>query len=186
MKHYAYQSPFRMVDEEGNNYKLIIEQDDISENPREWSNLATMICFYKRYDLGDKHNYDGVHEMLEDLAEEIGLEYEGKNTPDLMTELSPYYCIKPLYLYDHSGITISTSDGHPYNDRWDAGCIGFAYISKEKAIANSVDVKENWQKYASKCIDSEVQTYDQYLTGEVYGYKLEKEVTIEEKCPHWR
>ena len=214
MKHHAYESPFKMVDEEGNKYKLIVEQDDIAENPREWDNLSTMICFHRRYDLGDKHNYDDVHEMLEDLAESVGINYEDKNTYDLMTALSPYYCIKPLHLYDHSGITISTSNTYPYNDRWDAGCVGFVYISKDVALKELVEyvldekgerikvehkhdngtitysyqtrplTNKTWYNRASECIDNEVKVYDQYLTGDVYGYKLKKEITVEEKCPH--
>jgi hypothetical protein len=43
---------------------------------------------------------------------------------------------------------------------------------------------ETWRARAREVIDAEVETYDQYLRGDVYGYILEKEVTVEEKCPH--
>jgi hypothetical protein len=215
MKHYAYNSPFNMVDKVGNKYKLTVERDDMPESPREWDNLITMVCWHGRYNLGDKHQYDTVHDMLEDLAYQAGIEYnEDINTPDLMTKLAPYYLIKPLYLYDHSGITMSTSDEYPYNDRWDAGCVGYAYVSKADVFNNLVEyvldengdrikiehkhenspstysyqttpvTEETWRKRASEAIDNEVQTYDLYLRGDVYGYKLEKEVTVEERCPH--
>lgn len=215
MKHYAYNSPFDMVDKDGNKYKLTVEQEDYAESPREWSNLATMVCWHRRYNLGDKHQYNDMHEMLEDLADKAGVEYdEDINSPNLMTKLAPYYLIKPLYLYDHSGITMSTSDGYPYNDRWDAGVVGFAYISKNDVFNNCVEyvfddngerikiehkhdngqstysfkttpiTEENWRRRASEVIDNEVEVYDMYLRGDVYGYMLEKEVIIEEKCPH--
>lgn len=215
MKHYAYNSPFNMVDKDGNKYKLTVERDDMPESPREWDNLTTMVCWHRRYSLGDKHHFDTVNDMLEDLAYQSGVQYdEDINTPDLMTKLSPYYLIKPLYLYDHSGITMSTSDGYPYNDRWDAGCVGYVYISKEDVFNNLVEyvldengerikvehkhengqstysykttpiTEENWRKRASECIDDEVKIYDLYLRGDVYGYILEKEVVVEEKCPH--
>ena len=215
MKHYAYQSPFNMVDKDGNKYKLTVEQDDIATDPREWNNLSTMVCWHRRYNLGDKHSFEDMHEMLEDLAYQAGIEYdEDINSPNLMTKLSPYYLIKPLYLYDHSGISMSTSDGYPYNDRWDAGVVGFAYISKADVFNNLVEyvldengerikiehkhengpstyshktrpiTEETWRRRASEAIDNEVATYDMYLRGEVYGYKLEKEVTVEEKCSH--
>lgn len=215
MKHYAYQSPFNMVDKVGNRYKLTVEQDEIATDPREWDNLTTMVCWHRRYNLGDEHRFADVHEMLEDLAYQAGIEYdEDINSPDLMTKLAPYYLIKPLYLYDHSGISMSTSDGYPYNDRWDAGCVGFAYISKADVFNNLVEyvldengehikiehkhengpstysykttpiTEETWRRRASEAIDNEVTIYDMYLRGEVYGYKLEKEVTVEEKCPH--
>lgn len=215
MKHYAYNSPFNMVDKDGNKYKLTVEQDEMCDSPREWDTLTTMVCWHRRYNLGDKHHFDTVHDMLEDLASQANIEYdEDINTPDLMTKLAPYYLIKPLYLYDHSGITMSTSDGYPYNDRWDAGVVGYAYISKADVLKYLVEYvldengerikiehkhenspstysyktqpisEENWRKRASEHIDIEVETYDKYLRGEVYGYKLEKEVVVEEKCPH--
>lgn len=215
MKHYAYNSPFNMVDKDGNKYKLTVEQDEMCDSPREWDTLTTMVCWHRRYNLGDKHHFDTVHDMLEDLASQDNIEYdEDINTPDLMTKLAPYYLIKPLYLYDHSGITMSTSDEYPYNDRWDAGCVGYVYISKADVLKYLVEYvldengerikiehkhenspstysyktqpisEENWRKRAAEHIDIEVETYDKYLRGEVYGYKLEKEVVVEEKCPH--
>ena len=215
MKHFAYESPFKMVDKDGNKYILTVEQDDMPENPREWDNLCTMVCWHRRYNLGDKHCFDDLHEMLEDLAYQAKIKYdEDINSPDLMTKLAPYYLIKPLYLYDHSGITMSTSNGYPYNDRWDAGVVGYAYISKNDVMKYIVDyaldengkrikiehkhengsstysykttpvTEETWRRCASERIDSEIKIYDMYIRGDVYGYRLEKEVIIEEKCPH--
>lgn len=214
-KHYVYEGPFMMKNKEGEQYKLTIRQDCNSENPREWYNVATFVCFHRHYDLGDIHHYDDIHEALEALAQDVGIEYEGKNTNELMVSLQyEHYCIKPLYLYDHSGITMSTSHEYPYNDRWDAGCVGFAYISKKVAFRELVNyvldengekikeehnhengqttwgykteplTEETWKKRASEIIDNEVDTYDMYLRGEVYGYILKKEELIETRCPH--
>lgn len=38
----------------------------------------------------------------------------------------PDVLLMPLYLYDHSGITISTSE---FCDPWDSGQIGFIYTN---------------------------------------------------------
>lgn len=73
--------------------------------------------------------------------------------------------IKKLFLYDHSGITISTS---PFSCRWDSGQIGWIYITKEKIEA------EGWTpEQANNYLDGEVEVYDNYLTGEVYGFTIE-------------
>ena len=219
MKHYAYESPFEMVDKKGNKYTLRVEQDDMAESPREWDNVSKMICWHRHYDLGDKHNYDDSFDFLIGIAKEIGIftddmwdmEQEELEKKVLETDL---VLIVPLNLYDHSGISISTSNGYPYNDYWDAGCVGYAYITKKKAIeelrefevdenGNRIKVEhkhpngnvtysyktkpltdETWKARAREIIDDEVETYDQYLRGDVYGYILEKEVTVEEKCPH--
>jgi hypothetical protein len=134
------------------NYRLKIEQDTHPDNPRSWDNLGTMVCFHRRYDLGDDHrycsgNYDGWEEMEEDII---------KN--------EDVHTILPLYLYDHSGITISTS---PFSCNWDSGQIGFIFVSKDK-------VKKEYIKdiRVEDILKGEVETYDQYLTGDVWGYKV--------------
>jgi hypothetical protein len=219
MKHYVYDAPFEMVDKDGNKYTLRVEQDDMANDPREWDNVAKMICWHRHYNLGDKHDYDDSFEFLIGVAKEIGIftddmwdmEQEELEEKVLETDL---VVIVPLNLYDHSGITMSTSNGYPYNDRWDAGCVGYAYITKKKAMeelceyevdenGNRIKIEhkhpngmvtyssktkpltdETWRARAREVIDAEVETYDQYLCGDVYGFILEKEVVVEEKCPH--
>ena len=134
-------------------YKLEIFQDDCYESPREWDNMGTMICFHSRYNLGDKHDYS--REEAEELS-------KGKNIISL-----------PLYLYDHSGITMSTSD---FGCRFDSGCYGFIYVTKEN-VRKEYNVKRITKKIIEKVINvlkGEVETYDQYLTGDVYGYRVSK------------
>lgn len=88
----------------------------------------------------------------------------------------------PLYLYDHSGITMNT---YGYYDRWDSGQVGYIYTDKntilntggmfENEKGNYVKItNRNWKKAAYKWMESEVSVYDQYLTGEVYGIITEK------------
>lgn len=97
----------RAVDNNG--YRLVVNYDEIAENPREWQrDQSTMICFHKRYELGDKHNYSV--DSFDSWAE---LEKQIRKDNDIVL-------IKPLRLYDHSGITISISNEYPYTDQWDA------------------------------------------------------------------
>lgn len=44
--------------------------------------------------------------------------------------------------------------------------------------------EDNWKRVAEYCIDAEIETYDQYLSGDVYGYQLLKTTVEQEKCPH--
>ena len=38
-------------------------------------------------------------------------------------------------MYDHSGIALSlTRDRYPFNDRWDAGQLGFILVDRVKAL----------------------------------------------------
>ena len=191
MKHYAYNSPFKMKDNEGVNYTLTIEQDDIVDSPRECDNLCTMICWHRHYSLGDKHNYDGIEDFFQTLCKEVlgkGYDETDKlhwyNMHNMLKE-SNLILIKGINLYDHGGITVSTSNGYPYNDRWDACCVGFIYVTKQRMFDECGGVtEENWKDQAEDFIEAEMETYDQYLKGEVYGYKLTKTVTEKEVCPH--
>lgn len=191
MKHYAYNSPFKMKDSEGVEYTLEIERDIDAESPREWNNVCTMVCWHRHYNLGDKHDYDNAHRFLEDILHNVcGMEYEDveelsiSEKYKLASESGEIY-IKELNLYDHSGITISTSNGYPYNDRWDAGCVGFVYVTKEELFKERIGmVEEKWEEQADRYIESEVKIYDQYLRGDTYGYTLTKKVIVQEKCPH--
>ena len=220
-KHYAYEGSFKMKDKEGIEYTLKIIDDDCPESPRDWDNVCTMVCWHGRYNLGDKHNYDDADEFFEDILHNIcGIDYE--EFEELSTrEKYKLACgsdkiyIKELNLYEHSGVTISTSCGYPYNDRWDAGCVGWVYVSKERALTEwggipetdengefikilhehpngnvTYSVKytpiteENWKEVAEYHMNNEVGVYDQYLRGDVYGYKLTKKVVEKEICPH--
>lgn len=139
-KHYAYNEEFKMVDSDGVEYALKVEQDDCAEDPRNWDNVCTIVCFHRHYRLGDTHDYDDGDEFMDYILHNIcGMEYEAfeelstREKYKLACESDKVY-IKELNLYDHSGLTISTSCCYPYNDRWDAGCVGWIYVSKEKAM----------------------------------------------------
>jgi hypothetical protein len=156
---------------EKNNYKLEIFQDENPESPRTWDNLGTMICFHRRYNLGDKHdynadNYSGWDEQKEDIMKQEDV-----------------CVILPLYLYDHSGITMSTS---PFSCRWDSGQVGWILVSKEK-VRKEYNVKRITQDIidkVTKVLKGEVETYDQYLTGDVYGYRVSKVEVCDKGCEH--
>lgn len=192
-KHYAYNSPFKMVDEDGKEYLLTVEQDDYASDPRDEYNLATMVCWHRNYSLGDKHDFDNVDELLQRLCYEIlhkdDDETYGLSWQDLfkMLDESNLILIKPINLYDHSGITVSTSNGYPYNNRWDAGCVGFIYLTKKRVFDECGSItEENWKERADEYIESEMKVYDQYLRNECYRYTLEEKVHYrnETTCPH--
>ena len=142
------------------NKKLMIIQDESPESPREWSNMGTMACFHRRYSLGDNN--------VPFSSSEFGSWAEMENY--IWKQLDAAVVL-PIYMYDHGGITISTE---PFSCPWDSGQIGFIYVTKDQ-LRKEYSVKRLSQKIiqrAEKILYSEVQTYDQYLTGDVYGYKL--------------
>ena len=151
-------------------YELKVEQDNDPMNPRtEWDNITTMICFHRNYNLGDKHNYksDNFDGWIE-LMDQIDSDYK-------------MLMIKPLYMYDHSGITIRT---YPFDCQWDSGQIGWVFIDEKKLQSMTGDSSGHNEINLEEIIDSEVKTYDQYLTGEVYRYSIYEIETCDKGHEH--
>lgn len=102
---------------------------------------------------------------------------------DYMILMEPYAEWLPLWLYDHSGISISCGERtYPYDDVWDSSCIGWIVMLK-KDMKDLPGVNENnWKRIADKIMKGEVLVYDKYLTGDVYGYKL---LSKEDETSEW-
>lgn len=131
------------------------DEDTENANPRQWDNNGIMLCCHGSYKLGDKQFDDPqqIDEFLED------------DKP---------YVILPLYLYDHSGITISTSD---FKDQWDSGQVGYIYTTKAQ-LKKRGHIKIPSKAKLIEWLKDEVKSYDDYLTGNVFGF-VEYEV---DKC----
>lgn len=157
--------------------KIQIVQDDSPESPREWDNAGTMVCWHREYNLGDKNEYSKPRDFLIDVInkqQNKDNDFENIEEGKLMEMASKKAIIKPLYLYDHSGITMSTSRGYPYNDPWDAGQVGYIYMTHDQVKKEYGKVTPETLKKADELMDAEVKTYDQYLRGDVYGYRVLK------------
>lgn len=112
------------------------------------------------------------------IAEEIR---ECLSIPQCQSILFPYLVSLPLWVYEHSGITMSCGDpSYPYNDRWDSSCAGWIVMSKDSVMDNLAATEENWRTKAIECMRGEVELYDHWLTGNVYGYTLLEETAPDE------
>ena len=126
-----------------------VEQNTWDANPREWENLSKMVCFHGRYNLGDKTIYS-----QRDVNSWAELEKLICKTEDVLH-------IEPLYLYDHSGLAISTK---PFSCPWDSGQIGVIYevynlsytVDGEEMLEGSTEIYgyENVEKIKEEIIKS--------------------------------
>lgn len=215
-------------DENGKLFRLTIKADnDESMNPRtEYDNVGTMVCFHRRYNLGDKHDYSSPDDFLSSLVRNnvpekdivsfvkagkgnVFVQYDRQEKDysvseqtkngwkysfstdkeriaddvidmlsfdDCLSLLEKSVVILPLYLYDHSGITMSTGS---FNDPWDSGQVGWIYCTKEHAEKELNTKGKGWKQAAIDCLESEVQTYDYYIMGDVYGFTIEEQTDSE-------
>ncbi len=189
--------------------RIVADSDPF--NPRtDWDcHSGRMICWHHRYNLGDEHSYDS-DEFLRELAFEAceGLEEKvwelentiydklvdraidnGRDDPhgyasslvdkrvnDYVECALRTYVILPLYLYDHSGITMSTGQ---FSCPWDSGQVGYI-ICDDETIQREFDGDRD---KAEKALEAEVAVYDDYLSGNVYGFIVEERVC--DDCDTW-
>lgn len=141
-----------------NGNTIEIHIDEHPESPREWDNLGSMICWHRNYSLGDSEH----PEKWETPADFI--KWATRNRVAYL----------PLYLYDHSGITMNTTG---FSCPWDSGQVGYIYVTTEKMREeyNCKAVSKKLRERVLGYLKNEVETYDQYLTGSVYGYIIKDE-----------
>lgn len=70
----------------------------------------------------------------------------------------------PIYMYDHSGCTISMT---PFSCPWDSGRIGSVIVNAKEFGNPDMD-----EATARKIALSMIEEVDQWLTGEVYGFQV--------------
>lgn len=140
-------------------YTIKIFRDDFPISPREdCDNLGTIIHWSCNYDIGE------INGRKDDIDPH---EFATQKTKDGAV-------ILPVYLYDHSGITINTTG---FSCQWDSGQVGWIFADKD-AIRKWYQVKNITKKLKERVCESlinEIEIFDKYIRGEIYGFTIEDE-----------
>ena len=186
-------------------YLLTVQPDDFFPDPRrEDENFGTLICFHRRYHLGDEHDYSNSDDLIKDLYikatgggergeqkyEELTEKYDvwplnsqqiQELNQALMSQIEKMYVVLPVYLLDHSGLAMSTTD---FNDRWDSGQVGIIFVSNEKIKEEyEVDfIEPVLRLQVEERLKEEVAEYDAYLRGECYCFELYEDGELVHSC----
>lgn len=159
--------PYETFEHNGKTIKIYSDEDP--PNPRtEFDHAGTMVCFHRRYVLGDKNHglsFTDYNNSWDELHDAIQRQKGGA-------------VIFPLYLYDHSGLRIRAGSfqgllpqGHA---EFDSGQVGFIFVSKTKVLSEfgwkSITAKR--RAVLEEGLLAEVEEYDQYLSGDVWGYTV--------------
>lgn len=133
----------------GKSYVAFIVNDDSPENPRDFGTLGTIVTVELRsYRLGD----------------EILNRHELKRIEQDKNKI-----VLPLYLYDHTGISLDTK---PFFCPWDSKQIGLIYVDKER-VRREYNVKRISSKLTEKvkqALNAEVEIFSEYANGDVFGF----------------
>jgi hypothetical protein len=137
-------------------------QNNHGDGPRkDYDNLGTMVCWHRRYDLGDRQPTADEKEALNRGGFKLLERY-------LRIAHHAVVVIK-LGLLDHSGLHMYAGGGSNRCDPggWDSGTVGFIYATKADLEKFGIEFEQ-----VAKQLVSEIETYDQYLTGDIYGYQI--------------
>ena len=155
-------------------HRIDIYQDIETEsgNPRECDNLGVMYCEHRRYTLGDMdtrgiYEVDAVREAIRELQDRG---YSMDRLPRYLRWTIGASVVLPLYLFDHSGLSMTTcaSEFAAWDaQRWDWGQVGIIFDSARTREMTGVRPSQ-----VAEQLVSEVEQYNAYLHGYVYGYTV--------------
>lgn len=184
----------------------IIQDEDLFDPREEWEHIGTMVCFHRRYKLGDKNQPKSIGRLLYELLEDrklwsevdftkVPLDYSDEHDRDnfeqcllddnryaceqAMRVVRDHYVIRPMTLLDHSGLSIRIGSSPWQSDPggWDSGFIGYIYAhnSVVEKIDGDIDTLRDRLR-------SEVEEYNDYLTGNCWGYVIDRGGSDNESC----
>ena len=159
-----------------------------ASNPRDDSNVSRIYGEHRHYTIGDGE--PPADEMAALERGGIRLLYRW------LRRYKGVVAFTKLGMYDHSGITVYSvpigNNGHHAFDSagWDSGIVGYAYVSREtwteccgdddplapvdgemKIGFGTIPVT---MTKAAKYLEDEIDIYDSYVKGEVWGYVVTK------------
>jgi len=151
-------------------YIVEIHADLDPPNPRkEMDNLGVMVCWHRRAHYGDEQ-VRNVMLAMHSLRE---VESWLKKERDAVVVL-------PIYIYEHGPVILSAryEDYLRWPDhQWDCGQVGYIYVAREslKKEYGVTRISKKTKQMAAQVLAGEVDTYNQYLNGDVYGYVIADE-----------
>lgn len=160
------------LERDGCKVEIHYDEDGSHANPREWTQLGFMFCWHPDYKLGDEQFTDDDFESILAVAEHLQRDHKAT-------------VLIPLFLLDHSGISMSTgapvigelpspedvaSHGRFIGDSagWDTSWVGFICDTPKGLKDTGAD--PDTTNIVTQLL-AEVEEYDMYLRGEVYGIK---------------
>ena len=140
-------------EKDGITIKIIADED--AQNPfTEWDGLPDLIGWHRRYNFNTRKEDKNV------TPEDFQREAKAQG-----------YIIRPLFMYDHSGLAFSTA---PFSCQWDSGQLGFIFFTPEKiktCYGDEVPTPEQLEANFA----SAIETLNDYHSGDVYGFVIEDE-----------
>lgn len=175
--------PIDTYEHKGIEIRVYHDDHPESGNPREGDQLTTLVCWHPDYVLGDEQ-IRGDRGAVETVFESE----RGNTTIVSMRHLHRYLTlmrkaihVRPLYLLDHSGISISAGAPSPFDNPtvrsdefgqgmgWDTSMVGFVYTTHERITELCGDgEKYHSDEWIAEQVANDVRYYDEYQIGRAH------------------
>ena len=154
-------------EKEHRGYTCRVVYDPDPTSPDDWDTLGTIYANSRNHN-PQKHTLDEI--MVED-------------SDDCSMHIDPDYIYVRIYAYEHSGIALYHHRS-PQRCGWDEYLFGVMAVHKDKAAKEFGDPSnvENFEKIM-QCLEGEVECWDMYYRGEVYGFEvLDEDEDVIDSC----
>ena len=142
----------------------------------DWSLSGIMLCSHGSYNLGNHQ----ISEFMDDFIEAYERQPHSWADWTMFVQSRGARMVLPLYLYDHSGITISTT---PFSCPWDSGQVGIIYTTDSHLEEMGCPKYDDAQ--LKEILVNEVDVYDRYLRGDVYCVQIKGSMCDESMGSHY-
>lgn len=146
-------------DDKGQFFRIFREEN--AESPRKWDNVFTLLTWERSYKSPDENDM-----TLREFAEAHGV--NTKKDWGLSTIIDKMndggYAAWPIYGLYHGGTHYSL---HDFNDRWDSGCVGIAFVERDNPYLKNLNDAE-----LKTIAQREMEEYDAWVQGDVWGIAL--------------
>lgn len=173
-------------------YTIEIHRDTDPHSPNNWEDDSVFLVYDHRqfsvkvegYEPKDIYTHLKAKYHLDKLVEEIAIRKTTatEDEEDTLTALHDDinddfndYFIYVVFAYIHSGVSLSLGNNtYPFNDRFDVSSTGFVLVSKGEFDDN--------EDKGKKAAESLIETWNYYLSGQVYGYIVKKDDKELDSC----
>ena len=129
-----------------------VYQDENADTPNEWGNTDAFLVYEHRSFQVDRKGFK-PREIFEHTCKTKRMTFNG-------------YHVFVVYAYIHSEVSLSLcNDTYPFNDKWDVSTTGYVLVKRQKGTYTRKD--------AIPVAMGEIEDWNNYLSGNIYGYKTE-------------
>lgn len=148
----------RRFNHRGHTVRVVVDPDPIS--PRDYGGMWWFVLRYSR----NCERVEGPVALVQgESIEEL--------TKRIQREVGRAMVV-PIRCYEHSGVAFSMCTEYPFNDPWDSYWAGVAYVTyaELREEYKRTRVTKTTRELAIKILSAELEAYNDYVEGRVYGY----------------